>query len=120
MFVEPVVRVVKEMAKKPDTLKFPEQREQLADNYRGIQKLDMKTCMSCSACARICPNATITMVDAETEHGTKSMPEINLERCLFCGLCEEVCPTKCLVLVKNYELEKYDRRDFIKRPEELD
>jgi NADH-quinone oxidoreductase chain I len=120
MFVEPVVRVVKELAKKPETLEFPEQREQLADNYRGIHKLDMKTCISCSACARICPNVTITMVDTETEHGTKIMPEINLERCLFCGLCEEVCPTKCLVLVKNYELEEYDRRDFIKRPEELD
>jgi NADH-quinone oxidoreductase chain I len=120
MFIKPVAKVVEEIGKKPATLEFPEQREQLADNYRGIHKLDMRTCISCSACARICPNVTITMVDTETERGTKSMPEINLERCLFCGLCEEVCPTKCLVLVKNYELEAYDRRDFIKRPEELD
>ena len=66
------------------------------------------------------PERTITMVETETEHGTKLMPEINLERCLFCALCEEVCPTKCLVLTKEHDLERYDRRDFIRRPEELE
>src|SRR5208283_1493036 len=118
MFIKPIVKVVKELGKRPTTLEFPEQREQLADNYRGMHKLDMKTCISCSACARICPNQTITMVDTETEKGTKIMPEINLERCLFCALCEEVCPTKCLVLGKETDFEKFDRREFIKRPEE--
>ena len=120
MFIKPIVRVIKELAKKPATLEFPEKREQLADDYRGIHKLDMDTCISCSACARICPNVTIKMVETETDHGTKMMPEINLERCLFCALCEEVCPTSCLVLTKDYDMEKFDRRDFIKRPEELE
>lgn len=120
MAKNPVVDVAREILRKPSTLKFPEQRESPADNCRGVEKLDMKTCISCSSCALICPNSTITMVDAETERGPKKMPEINLERCLFCGLCEEVCPTGCLTLTKNYDLERYDRRDFIKRPEELD
>ncbi|MDE1869167.1 MAG: NADH-quinone oxidoreductase subunit I [Candidatus Micrarchaeota archaeon] len=118
--VTPVVKVAKELFKKPFTTEFPEQREEIVDNYRGIHKLDMKTCISCSACARICPNDTITMVDTETDKGTKIMPEINLERCLFCALCEEVCPTDCLILTKDYDFERYDRREFIKRPEELD
>ena len=80
----------------------------------------MKTCISCSACAQICPNSTITMVDTETESGHQEDAGDNLGRCLFCGLCEEVCPTKCLILTKSYDLESYDRREFIKRPEELD
>ena len=117
---KPIVKVVEEALKEPSTLEFPEQREEIVDNYRGIHKLDMKTCISCSACARICPNQTIAMVETETEHGPKIMPEINLERCLFCALCEEVCPTDCLILTKDYEFEKFDRRDFIKRPEELE
>jgi NADH-quinone oxidoreductase chain I len=121
MAKSPMAKVVREILSKPSTLEFPEQKELLTDNYRGVEKLDMKTCISCSSCALICPNNTITMVDAETERGTKKMPEINLERCLFCGLCEEVCPTHCLTLTKDYGgLERYDRRDFIKRPEELD
>ncbi len=121
MVKNPVTKVVREILSKPSTLEFPEQRAIVADNYRGVQKLDMKTCISCASCALICPNSTISMVDTDTERGTKKMPEINLERCLFCGLCEEVCPTGCLTLTKCYDgLERYDRRDFIKRPEELD
>src|SRR5271157_2033053 len=120
MVSNPIVKVVKQMFEEPSTLQFPNQKEELADNYRGLHKLDMKTCISCSACARICPNQTINMVDTETEKGTKLMPEINLERCLFCGLCAEVCPTGCLTLTKNCDFERYDRRGFIKRPEELD
>ena len=117
--VRPLVEVAKNALRPPATLEYPEEREALADNYRGIHKLDMKTCISCSACARICPNQTITMVDVETERGKKVMPLINLERCLFCALCEEVCPTFCLILTKDYDYEKSDRREYIKRPEDL-
>lgn len=120
MFVKPLAKVAAQLVKKPATLEYPEQKESLEDNYRGIHKLDMKTCISCSACAKICPNDTITMVDTETAAGTKKMPEINLDRCLFCALCEEVCPPKCLILTKDYKFEGYDRREFVKRPEELD
>lgn len=120
MVSNPILKVAREVLKKPSTLEYPEQKETLTDNYRGIHKLDMKTCISCSACARICPNQTITMSETETEKGRKVMPEINLERCLFCALCEEVCPTHCLTLGKSYDYEKFDRREFIKRPEELE
>ena len=98
----------------------PDEQSAAPDSSRGVHKLDMKICISCSACAKICPNATIRMVETETDRGTKLMPEINLDRCLFCALCEEVCPTKCLTLTKDYSFEAYDRREFIKRPEELE
>ncbi len=119
MIVKPLVDVAKEAVRAPETLEYPEQREAVTDNYRGVHKLDMKTCISCSACARICPNRTITMVNVDTDMGKKIMPEINLERCLFCALCEEVCPTECLILTKDYNVERFDRREFIKRPEDL-
>ncbi|MCL4403427.1 MAG: 4Fe-4S binding protein [Candidatus Marsarchaeota archaeon] len=118
--ISPLVEVAKQAFRKPTTIEFPEQQERRTDNYNGKHKLDMKTCISCGACARICPNQTITMVDTDTERGTKKMPEINWERCLFCALCEEVCPTDCLILTKQTDYEVYDRRDLIKRPEELE
>lgn len=124
--LKPIVEVAGEFLKKPATLEFPEHKENLADNYRGIHKLDVATCINCQACARICPNQTIVMVEGESDTAfkpagtTKLFPEINLERCLFCALCEEVCPTDCLILTKNTDLEVFDRRDLIKRPEQLD
>jgi formate hydrogenlyase subunit 6/NADH:ubiquinone oxidoreductase subunit I len=123
MIIGSLVRVASNIKRRPATLEFPENREAITDNYRGIHKLDMNTCIECSACARICPNQTIVMVEVDVPSkpsGKGIMPEINLERCLFCALCEEVCPTKCLVLTKDYDFEKFDRRDFIKRPEDLE
>jgi NADH-quinone oxidoreductase chain I len=120
MIIESIGSVVKEVVKKPTTLEYPEEKEDLTDNYRGVHKLDMKTCISCAACERICPNNTITMVEVDTEKGVKKMPEINLERCLYCALCEEVCPTRCLTLTKDYDFVKYDRREYVKRPEDLE
>ncbi|MEM0148681.1 MAG: 4Fe-4S binding protein [Candidatus Micrarchaeaceae archaeon] len=118
--LDPLSKTIKNALEKRFTTEYPEKREKLPDSYRGMLRLDMHTCISCAACERICPNKTITMVDTETERGTKKMPLVNHERCLLCGLCEEVCPPHCLTLTKEYDnLVVYDRRELIKRPEEL-
>ncbi|MGC8538604.1 MAG: 4Fe-4S binding protein [Candidatus Micrarchaeia archaeon] len=119
--IKPLITTTVQIFKSRFTVVYPEEEERLPDNYRGKIRLDMKTCISCGACARICPNQTIDMVDTYTDKGIKKMPLVNFERCLFCAMCEEVCPTNCLVLTKNLEdVEVYDRRDLIKRPEELE
>ncbi len=119
--IGPLAKTTKVMvSEKSYTTEFPEHRESLPDNYRGKLRLDMDTCISCSACAIICPNKTITMVNVMTEKGDKIMPQVGHERCLFCALCEEVCPPKCLVLTKNYDYEAYDKRELVTRPEELE
>ncbi len=117
----PIMKTMKTtIGSKRFTVNFPEERESMPDNYRGMLRLDMNTCISCSACAIICPNKTITMVDVVTAKGVKKMPQIGIERCLFCALCEEVCPPKCLTLTKNYDFEAYDKRDLLKNPADLE
>ena len=120
MLVEPLVEAAKALAEKRFTVEYPEERESMPDTYRGMLRLDMDTCISCTACEKICPNKTITMVEVKTDKGVKIMPQVGIERCLFCALCEEVCPPKCLTLSKDYSFEAYDKRDLIKRPEELE
>ncbi len=119
MAVKPILSIASELFKTPPTIQFPERREQRLDTYKGLHRLDMATCISCAACERICPNKTIEMVGTPTDKGMKKMPQINWERCLFCALCEEVCPTACLTLSKETDFAAYDRRELLKRPEEL-
>ena len=94
-------------------------KESLDDIERGMLRLDMATCISCSSCEEICPNKTIGMVEVATAKGKREMPQVGLDRCMFCALCAEVCPTKCLVLTKEYGIDVDDRRLLVKRPEEL-
>ncbi len=119
--IAPLAKTIKTtLFGKKFTTEFPERKESLPDNYRGKLRLDMNTCISCSACALMCPNKAITMVKVLTDKGEKMMPQVDHGRCLFCALCEEVCPTKCLTLTKNCDLEVYDKRDLVDRPEELE
>lgn len=119
--IEPLIKTIQTtIGTKRFTVEFPENRESLPDSYRGMLRLDMATCISCSACEIICPNKTITMVPILTDKGEKVMPQIGIERCLFCALCEEVCPPKCLTLTKDYSYEAYDKRELLKRPEDLE
>jgi len=117
--LRPMIKTIKALGEDRFTTTFPEEKERQPDNYRGLHRLDIETCISCGACERICPNKTITMVDANTSKGRRKLPQIDIERCLFCGLCEEVCPTHALTLTKNYEYTELDRRRFTRRPEEL-
>lgn len=119
MLVEPILKGMKSLTEKRFTVGYPESRESHGDRERGMLRLDMDTCISCAACERICPNKTIAMVELITDKGMKAMPQIGIDRCLFCGLCEEVCPPKCLTLTKGYDFEVYDKRELVKRPEEL-
>jgi len=120
MLIKSLAKTAKSLKDPRFTIDYPNEKEQLSDNERYMLRLDMPTCISCGACERVCPNKTITMVDTPTEKGVKKMPQVDIERCLFCGLCQEVCPTKCLTLTKGYDFEAYDKRQFVKRPEELE
>ncbi len=120
MILNPIAKTAASLKEKRFTVEFPKERERLSDNERYMLRLDMPTCISCGACERICPNKTITMVDTPIGNALKKMPQVNIDRCMFCGLCEEVCPTKCLTLTKGYDFDAYDKRKFVKRPEELE
>ncbi len=120
MIISSIAKTAKALTQRRFTLDFPNEREQLSDRERYMLRLDMPTCISCGACERVCPNKTIEMVNVESEKPNKKMPKIDIERCMFCGLCAEVCPTKCLVMTKSYDFEAYDKRMFVKRPEDLE
>jgi len=51
--------------------------------------ISKELCTGCSACASICPNSAIEII--ENEEGFK-YPVINREKCINCGLCKSRCP----------------------------
>lgn len=112
---------------KKATVRYPEQKREIAPVYRGqhVLKIDeagAERCTACGLCAVACPAEAITMTAAERKKGEEhlyreekyaSVYEINMLRCIFCGLCEEACPKEAIFLTDRIVPSSFERDEFI-------
>jgi NADH-quinone oxidoreductase subunit I len=113
--------------KKDVTVRYPEQKREFSENFRGMHSLKRdeegrERCTACGLCALSCPAEAITMIAAERKPGEENLYreekyaavyEINMLRCIFCGLCEEACPKEAIYLDGDIVPADYLRKDFI-------
>ena len=111
--------------KKAVTLQYPEQRPNVAPNFRGLHTLkvshDKAKCVACYLCPTVCPAKCITVDAGEDANHEKFAEkyEIDMLRCIFCGYCVEACPVDALGMTQNFELANYKREDFVFSKERL-
>lgn len=122
-----VAITIKHLFKKAATIKYPEQKREVSEIWRGqhVLKRDDKgaeRCTACGLCAVACPAEAITMTAAERKKGEENLYreekyaavyEINMLRCIFCGLCEEACPKEAIFLTDRQVSTDYKRDGFI-------
>ena len=123
----------KHMFKKSATIRYPEQKREFSEIYRGhhVLKRDdngAERCTACGLCAVSCPAEAITMQAAERKEGEEKLYreekyaatyEINMLRCIFCGLCEEACPKEAIFLTDRLVPTEFERNDFVFGKDEL-
>jgi len=97
------------------TLQYPEERWEIPEGYRGFLHNDIKTCISCSMCVKVCPVDCISLeaVRGADKKMVLASYDINIGRCMFCGLCVEVCPPKSLKHTAGYEMASTTRGELI-------
>lgn len=111
--------------KKAVTLQYPEQKPNVAPNFRGLHTLkvshDKAKCVACYLCPTVCPAKCITVEAGEDAIHEKfaAKYEIDMLRCIFCGYCVEACPVDALGMTQTFELANYKREDFIFSKERL-
>jgi len=93
-------QVLKNLFRKPFTVKYPYVKVEPAEGYRGKPLMNRDLCIRCWQCVRACPDRAIS-VDKETR-----TPSIWLGRCTYCGECAEACPTKAIIMTKEFEFTK--------------
>src|SRR5689334_25306437 len=119
--------------KKDVTVRYPEQKREFSENFRGMHSLrrdenGKERCTACGLCALSCPAEAITMIAAERQPGEENLYreekyaavyEINMLRCIFCGFCEEACPKDAIYLSETFTPANYSRAGFIYKKEDL-
>lgn len=124
--------VIKHLFRKPNTIRYPEEKRTLPLRSRGRHHLTKwedgkERCVGCELCAIVCPSQAIYVKPAENtpehmhSHGERYAKDfqINMLRCIYCGLCEEACPTGAIILGNDYELSGYTRESLIFTKEQL-
>jgi hydrogenase-4 component H len=92
------------------TRKYPKERPEIPEGYRGKILHFKEKCIYCALCARNCPSHAIT-VDIK-----KKTWDVDYGQCVFCQQCEETCrdvvKKDAIHLSKEYELSDTRRRRF--------
>ena len=117
-----IAELLKNMIKERKTVRFPHEKIDIPEKYRGEHKYDIDKCTGCGLCSKICPNKAIEMVSVPQEKRgdyPKTYPEIDLGKCCFCALCEDICPSGAIRLGKNFYLSTFDSESVIKTPLQL-
>lgn len=105
--------------KKAVTLQYPDERPNVAPNFRGLHALnvshDKAKCVACYLCPTVCPAKCITVEAGEDANHDKFAEkyEIDMLRCIFCGYCVEACPVDAIRMTQTFELANYKRSDFV-------
>ena len=101
--------ILRNLFRKPMTLKFPYESLPQVEGYRGRHSLDLATCRGCFICSMLCPNKAIWPV----EFKGRTYPQVHLGKCCFCQLCEEYCPTGAMKLTIHSMIVTMDRESAL-------
>ncbi|MFA5095997.1 MAG: 4Fe-4S binding protein [Candidatus Omnitrophota bacterium] len=97
--------VLRSLFKKPATVKYPQEKLDMPDKFRGKLKFYPERCIGCKMCMRDCPTNAITI----TKTGEKEFSaEVDLSKCIYCAQCVDSCPKKALESTKEVELAQLD------------
>ena len=99
--------VFKHLFRKPVTLEYPEKRRELNDEFRG--KLEVKGCVGCRICQKVCPTGAIS-IDKTPK---KTVYKIDMKKCIFCGNCVYHRPKSAVRMTKEYELATDKKEDLV-------
>jgi NADH-quinone oxidoreductase subunit I len=100
------------------TLDYPNKKQTMTANFRGMVDLKPEACVICYQCIKVCPTAALYLSHKNVVVQEKKKMEItkftyNAVLCCFCGLCDEICPTDAIFMNKMYEVSAYNHNQIL-------
>ena len=104
------------------TIRYPEERLEPANRFRGMFKFSFDRCIACKLCEAICPAQAITIeAGPRRNDGTRRTTryDIDMVKCIYCGFCQEACPVDAIVEGPNFEFATETREELYYDKERL-
>ena len=97
------------------TVRYPEERLEPADRFRGMFRFSFDRCIACKLCEAVCPAQAITIEAEPREDGSRRTTryDIDMVKCIYCGLCQEACPVDAIVEGPNLEFATETREELL-------
>ena len=101
-----LLQVLQSLFKKSATMKYPLNKSEMPENYRGKILFHPELCIGCKMCERDCPSNAIKIVKV----GDKEFDaQFDLAKCIYCAQCVDSCMKKALESTKEFELAVLDK-----------
>lgn len=105
MFRAPYIfQGIKNIFSKALTNKYPEEKPEIPEGFRGKIEFDPQSCIGCGLCIRVCSPEAIKKDVLKLEEGDQITMTFDLGSCTFCGMCSDFCMKNAIKLTKEYEM----------------
>ena len=97
----------------PVTEKYPFEKIETAERFRGKLYFDPAKCTGCNLCSIDCPAQALEIVIIDRA-AKRFVARYNIDRCVYCSQCVQSCRFKCLGMSNDdWELAALSKEPFL-------
>ena len=82
-------------------------------SWRALRpNINLDKCIHCMMCFLYCPDNAVKIIkNSDKQGGNPEVIGVDLKHCKGCSICSSVCPVKCIVMEKETDALKRDKKE---------